>query len=516
MPADFRFRIIEKRLCAHIQKESDAHNRPKFYAFAVFLTSATAPFISIACGFAGLWFFGRFRAALGCSGSMDFLPLFFCAYLTASSCSAFAGWFLGTFIALPPAFFARYSPLAMPPLLAACALSLYLRFVDPRFDFAIYAVFVSYSLWLWFFIGFLLGVRKKKTASGRGNGLRLLAVFIALCALLAGANIYPIIRDTIYWDRKNTGNGFEIGNPYSGAYYEKGPAMPEKPPSLRIASKHPRLGADEAGLAIMEAVALAVYDLDENSEKADAEDGNMESPDRHVTQFMDSKIAFDLLLDDKIDIFIGLAPCAGQLDAAMAQRIRVFPVALEALVFLVHKDNPVQGLSLQEARDIYSGRMRRWSELRGIDAKILAFQRHENAPEQQAMLDMVMGGATMTKPLREEYFDPTGGFPACVNKVADYRNLPNALGYSFRWLAKQRFLPEEIRFLAVDGVWPTDENISSGKYPLTVSIVAAVSSKMTPPMSNLLEWLTGAEGQRLISRTGYAPLNPAFATSGKD
>lgn len=132
------------------------------------------------------------------------------------------------------------------------------------------------------------------------------------------------------------------------------------------------------------------------------------------------------------------------------------------------------------------------------------------------MLDMVMGGATMTKPLREEYFDPTGGFPACVNKVADYRNLPNALGYSFRWLAKQRFLPEEIRFLAVDGVWPTDENISSGKYPLTVSIVAAVSSKMTPPMSNLLEWLTGAEGQRLISRTGYAPLNPAFATSGKD
>lgn len=490
------------------RKFAGVSNRPKLYAFAAFFASALAPLIAMAFGIAGAIFLKRHGLLIITNSDCFHI----CAVV--AFCSIFLGWLLGAFISLPSTFFARYIPLAMPPLLSAFVLNLYLRFVDPRFDYVIIAVLAAYGVWLLFFAGFLLGSRKKKTALGRDRGLWHMAGFIGLCALLAVSNISSIVHGTIYWNRENTGSGFEYGEPNSGKYYR--PALPEKAPSLRIAANHPRLCADKVGLPIMEAVAQAVYDFEDSSEYVNTEDGdNMEIHTPNVTQFFINQIAFDLLLDGESDIFIGLAPCAKQLEAAKAQGIRLVPMAREALVFIVHKDNPVKGLSLRQVRDIYTGKTRRWRNLSGTDAKILAFQQPEYEPDQQVMLVKVMAGEVMTKPLREEYYEATCGFPVCINKVADYRNLPNALGYSFRWKANQRFSPDELRFLAIGGVLPTDENIQSGKYPLIMPIVAAVSPKVSLEMTELLEWLKSAEGQNLIVRTGYAPFNPDLGNTGE-
>lgn len=484
------------------RKFAGVSNMSKLYTVSAFFASALAPLTAIVCGIAGTGFLKRHGLL-----TSYFASDFFCICAVVVFCSIFMGWLWGAFISLPPTFFARYTPPAIPPLLSVFVLNFYLRFVDPRFDFAIIIVLMTYGLWLLFFVGFLLGSRKQKTALGRNKGLRRMAVFLGLCVLLAVLNIYSIMHGTIYWNRENTGSGFEYGEPNSGEYYR--PVLLEKAPSLRIAANHPRLCADKVGLPILEAAAQAVYDIEGNREEIDTESGdNMEIHASDVTQFYINRIAFDLLLDGESDIFIGLAPCAKQLEAAEAQGIKLFPIAREALVFLVHKDNPVKELNLRRVRDIYTGKIRRWSDLSGTVAEILAFQQPEYEPDQQVMLSKVMAGEAMTKPLREEYYEASCGLPVCINKIADYRNLPNALGYSFRWKANRRFSSAELCFPAIDGVLPTDENIRSGKYPLTIPIVAAVSPKVTPETAKLLEWLKSAEGQSLIARAGYAPLNP--------
>ena len=93
-----------------------------------------------------------------------------------------------------------------------------------------------------------------------------------------------------------------------------------------------------------------------------------------------------------------------------------------------------------------------------------------------------------------------------INDIAEYRNRSDAIGYSFRWYATAQYANPDIRLLAVDGVPPTEENIRSGSYPLTVPFMAVTVRPLSPESEKLLEWMTGHEGRDLIRRTGYTPL----------
>ena len=51
------------------------------------------------------------------------------------------------------------------------------------------------------------------------------------------------------------------------------------------------------------------------------------------------------------------------------------PIGVDALVFIVNEDNPVQALSQQQLRDIYAGKITNWKDVGGKDQEIVAFQR---------------------------------------------------------------------------------------------------------------------------------------------
>ena len=72
------------------------------------------------------------------------------------------------------------------------------------------------------------------------------------------------------------------------------------------------------------------------------------------------------------------------------------PFAVDALVFIVNAENPVDSLTREQLRGIYAGEITNWSEVGGEDAEIVAFQRDEEAGSQTAMENLVMLGEPMT------------------------------------------------------------------------------------------------------------------------
>jgi len=54
-------------------------------------------------------------------------------------------------------------------------------------------------------------------------------------------------------------------------------------------------------------------------------------------------------------------------------------IGTEAFVFFVHKDNPIDSLTVEQIKGIYSGEITNWSEVGGDDEKIVAFQRNEGS-----------------------------------------------------------------------------------------------------------------------------------------
>jgi phosphate transport system substrate-binding protein len=235
---------------------------------------------------------------------------------------------------------------------------------------------------------------------------------------------------------------------------------PGTPPSLQIDRDYPKLDGATALVPIYKAAAKAIY----------RENGNpFDKDDIPGVAMSATPASYEALMEEEADMIFVFAPSEEQKKEAAEKGITytLTPIAREAFVFLVHEQNPVTGLSVEQIREIYSGKINDWQEVGGAPGKIMAFQRNEGSGSQTAMLRNVMRETPMRKPLVEESYGEMSGL---IRGVADYRNFGNAIGYSFRYYATVMNSIPEIRLLAVDGIAPTVENIQNGSYPFTDEI----------------------------------------------
>ena len=191
--------------------------------------------------------------------------------------------------------------------------------------------------------------------------------------------------------------------------------------------------------------------------------------------------------------------------------LKLTPIGKEAFVFFVNENNPVDSLSSAQLRDIYSGRITNWHKVGGEDQKILAFQRPENSGS-QTMMEYFMGNTHLKRPLQAESISSMGDV---TRKIADYENSTSALGYSFRYYTNIMMMnsgedADGIKLLTVDGVYPDTETIRSEEYPYTTQLYAITTTDRMNAKSTIepfLEWMTGPQGQQIVSDTGYVAVN---------
>ena len=426
--------------------------------------------------------------------------------------SLLAGWLLTSRRTLPATLKERYtSLLVLPPLIWLMALSFYPPLVDPELFSLGLALLPAAAGWLLFTLGAFWGARKREPARERSNGLIRMAGYIGLAFVVIGTNLYGIVSNTLYGVRDNSGNDIFLPAyfPFENKEFLADPATP---PSLRIAADYPLIDGDIHLLPLYGAVVQAVYDIRSGEYHAEFDpetddEPRPASPEPHVRDVTgyeaSTECPLNFLMNNEIDIVFGDLPAARQFVAEITDEApELIPIACDALVFFVHKDNPVTNLSLEQIRNIYAGEIQSWEKIGGPDTKILAFQSND-ARTQQALTDMVMRDRETIEPLREEFnlYDLN-----IVNRLAEYRNRTNALGYDFRWRASRLFPAGEIRFLSIDGIAPTPENIRNGTYPLILPLVMATRQKPRKEVAALRDWICGPEGQALIDLTGFVSI----------
>jgi phosphate transport system substrate-binding protein len=217
--------------------------------------------------------------------------------------------------------------------------------------------------------------------------------------------------------------------------------------------------------------------------------------------------AYMNLIGDKADIIFVTSPSEDEL--AEAERngveLEVVPIVSEGFVFLTSSDNPVKDLSLQQIREIYSGKITNWKDLGGADKKIIAYQRPENSGSQTGMLDLVIGPAEITEAPTEKVIAEMGQL---VDAVAVYTNEEDAVGYSYFYYVTDMWKNDKVQLLAVDGVYPDKNTISDGSYPIRTAYYAVLRSDEQKDSNarKLLEWILSEQGQQLAEEAGYVKL----------
>ena len=216
--------------------------------------------------------------------------------------------------------------------------------------------------------------------------------------------------------------------------------------------------------------------------------------------------AYKNIVDKKCDIIFVGGPSEDQEKYAEDNGVELVytPIGKEAFVFFVNPNNPIEGLTLQEIRDIYSGKITKWDQL-GVEnlGDILAYQRDEGSGSQTALERFVMKDTPLMPAAKETVIQGMGDI---VIKVSSYKNLENALGYSFRFYCTALMKGFDVKLLSVNGVAPTVENIENGTYPLASYFYAVTRSDADENTLALVDWICGPQGQALVEKCGYTPV----------
>ncbi|MGN0638245.1 MAG: PstS family phosphate ABC transporter substrate-binding protein [Huintestinicola sp.] len=310
------------------------------------------------------------------------------------------------------------------------------------------------------------------------------------------------------------GYGFPYENGLSSVdlrpYYVENPenklAVLSEPSELIISDpdKMPVLDGAEAAYPVYSAIANACYEnIGEIQSAAKKSDDPLPMPVR----FTNTIKAYESLISGDVDIFFGAMPSAAQKKLAeeAGKTLVMVPIGREAFVFFVSGENPVDGLTSEQIRDIYSGKTKSWSAVGGENIPILAFQRPKNSGS-QTMMEHFMGDVPLKEPLKVEFEQSMVGV---ISAVADYQNKRSSIGYSFRYYASgmvDEGAKSGIKFLSLDGIYPDTGTIQSGEYPMTTSLYAIyLEDNDNENVPLLAGFMTGRQGQEIIEKTGYIP-----------
>lgn len=195
----------------------------------------------------------------------------------------------------------------------------------------------------------------------------------------------------------------------------------------------------------------------------------------------------------------GRAGIGGLSRSLLARESFLKPYALiigyDAIAVFVHASNPVWALERAQVEGVFTGRIRNWKELGGRDAPIEIVL--EPLDETHATLQFFRSEVLQGKAFGEH-----------VTKADKLRVLehvaqtPNAVAFAPLGAGRMRVHP-----IAVDAIAPSHENVVSGAYPLSRSLVLVANGLPKGHERAFFEFVVSQEGQELVAER-HVPVLP--------
>lgn len=214
--------------------------------------------------------------------------------------------------------------------------------------------------------------------------------------------------------------------------------------------------------------------------------------------------AFINLIDKKADLIFSARKMSTD-EKAYADEVGVdlteIPVALDALVFIAHPDNRIQSLTHRQLQDIYTGKIKNWSEVGGKNAPITPFIRNRNSGSQELFETMVLADEQVSDNL------PFDVVPSMMGAISAVGLNTGGLGYTVYYYIEHIVKETDLRRLGINGVYPDKKTIASREYPYTSEVYAIIRSDSDKSSMEykICKKLQTSSGKGVISESGYVP-----------
>ncbi len=170
-------------------------------------------------------------------------------------------------------------------------------------------------------------------------------------------------------------------------------------------------------------------------------------------------------------------------------------VALDGLPVLVHPSNPVKGLTVEQIRNIYLGKIKNWKEVGGPNLKIVKISRDTNSGTYETFEKLVMKKQKLAKDV--EYVGSNGAARQRVQKTK------GAISY-----AGLGFVDKTVKALEINGIYPSRETVTSGVYPIARPLFMFTDGypKLGTELYKFITIYLTDEGQEIVESIGFVPV----------
>lgn len=204
----------------------------------------------------------------------------------------------------------------------------------------------------------------------------------------------------------------------------------------------------------------------------------------------------DALLKDKTE----LAGISRPIEAKeRALGLRFFIIGYDAIGVVVHKDNPIKQLSMEQLKNIFAGKITNWSEVGGKNAPIEVVI--EKLAEKRATQIVFTEIVFDTKTLIGTYSKEAIEVDAPIDEVNYVKTHPNAITAASMVFVKNS---PEVQALNINGVDAVDKNIADGSYQISRPLVLVTKEKLSPHLLQFLNYVYSKEAQAIVNKTFVA------------
>lgn len=183
---------------------------------------------------------------------------------------------------------------------------------------------------------------------------------------------------------------------------------------------------------------------------------------------------------------------AKELAAARERGINPYEyvVANDGIAIVVHKNNGVKNLTVQQIKDIYMGKISNWKDVGGPALPIVIISRDVSSGTFEVFNSLVLGGAAQVS---------SALMLASNNAVVSaVEGTPGAIGY-----AGLGYLTNSVNVVKVDEVMPTKVTIQNKTYPIARTLHMYTNGKPKGIVRKYIDFILSAEGQKLVEEQGF-------------
>lgn len=169
-------------------------------------------------------------------------------------------------------------------------------------------------------------------------------------------------------------------------------------------------------------------------------------------------------------------------------------VAMDGVCVVVHPSNPVGGLTIDQVRDIYAGKITNWNQVGGTNMPIVVISRDTSSGTYETFENLIMRRTPMAAGV--EYVNAN---PQAQARVRTTRGAVGFVGLGFL---------EGLKVLPINGITPTRQTVANGTYPVSRPLFLFTNGYPQPGsiVHRYVSFHLTERGQELVESKMFVPL----------